>query len=521
VFQLKSQRQASYVVALCYALSACAMLAPLFTVDHPQSIDFANHLARFFVRHAQPDSAPLSSFYEFRAMIFPYLAADTLARPLLGFFDIYMAGKIIIGLAVLLWLLAPALLHRALWKEWGLWPLLAALVVYNATMTWGFIDYYITSAISMIALAGWVATENARPLPRIAGFAAVGFFIYCCHLQGLVVFGLLLGGYELGKMVRDKKLSLRNFIVTGLKLSPLFLPAMLHFLYLSITMPPVHRLESVSTTWADRVLMLASPFMYGMHTEGVKALHDISTASGFLLVAAFGLLWHRKNISLHKYMVVAVALIGTLALVVPPQVLGISFTHYRLPFVALALLIAATRPLKEDALYKGLMVAFVVVLGTRLFYMTDVWKRYDAGTLEFINRAQVIKPGDRAMVVNREYPAGFVEHLHTGSYLTIERQAFIPNLFTLMQYFRAKGDYARLSPPTATHPINAKLLEVARAGKDKRLDAPANAYFKAWWKDFDYVVAYEGPDANPLMPALLKPVARGSFFRIYKVRGRK
>lgn len=498
------------------------MLAPLFAVDHPQSIDLANHLARFFVRHAQPESAPLSSFYEFRAMLYPYLAADTLARPLLAFFDIYVTGKIIIGLAVLLWLAAPALLHRALWKEWGLWPLLAALVVYNATMTWGFIDYYITSALAMIALAGWVATENAKPLPRIAGFSAIGIFIYLCHLQAFVVFGLLLGGYELGKMVRDKKLSLRNFIVTGLKLSPLFLPAMLHFLYLTITMPPVHRLESVSTTWADRVLMLASPFMYGMHTEGVKALHDISTASAFLLAAAFGLLWYRKNISVHKYMIVVLALAGGLALVIPPQVLGISFTHYRLPFVAVALLIASTRPLTEnDTLCKALALAFVAVLAAKLFYMTGVWQRYDAGAQEFIRQAQVIKPGDRALVVNREYPAGFVEHLHTGSYLTIERQAFIPNLFTLMQYFRAKGDYARLSPPTATHPMNAKLLEVARAGKDKRLDAPPNAYFKTWWKDFDYVVAYEGPDAKPLMPALLKPVARGSFFRIYKVRGRK
>lgn len=509
----------SWVIWLSYIAVAAALLMPLFAVTHPQSIDFANHLARVFIRHEQPQSPALASFYEFRTMVFPYLAFEGLAWPLLRVFDVYTTGRIIIGLAVLLWLAAPAILHRALWKKWSLWPLLAALVVYNATMTWGFIDYYITSALAMIALSGWIATENAKPLPRIAGFSVIGFLIYCCHLQGFAVFGLLTGGYELGKMIRDKKLTPRNVIMTGLMLAPVFLPALLHFLYTSLTLPPVHRLESVSTTWADRGLLLASPFMYGMHTDGVTARHDISTASAFLIVAAFGLLWQGKNIGLHKYMAAAVVITGALALVVPPQVLGISFTHYRLPFVAIALLIAATRPLKtDDATVRVLAMAFVVVLGLRLSYMTDVWKRYDTGVQEFIAAAKGIKPGDRALVLNRDYPAGYVEHLHTGSYLTIARQAFIPNLFTLMPYFKAKGDFARLSPPTAMHPGDARVLDVARKGKDKRLDEQGNAYFKTWWKDFDYVAVYERPEAKPLLPGLLKPVTRGSFFTIYKVR---
>jgi putative flippase GtrA len=508
-----------WTILLCYVLTAVALLLPLFAVDHPQSIDLANHLARLFIRHEQPQSAVLSSFYEFRPLLFPYLAVETLARGLLGVFDIYQTGRIILGIAALLWLAAPALLYRALWKEWGFWPLLSALVVYNANTTWGFVDYTITSALAMIALAGWVASENMKPFLRLAVFTPIGFIIYCCHLQGFVVFGLLLGGYELGKMWQDKKLSVRDFIARGLLLMPLFLPAALHFVYLSVTLPPVQMLHTTPVTWTDRALMLASPFMYGLHTEGVKTLHDISLTSAFLIAGAYLLLFHKNNFSFDKRMTVALALLAVLALVVPPRVLGISFTHYRLPFVAVALLLAATRPRGAGGMpYKILALAFVAVLVVRLCDMTDVWKRYDAGVKEFIAAAQVMKPGNKVIVANREFPSGFVEHYHSASLLTVERQAFIPNLFTVMQFFKAKGDYARLSHPTATHPLDAKMLELARKGKDKRLAEPQNAYFRTWWKDFDYVVAYEGKDAKPLLPKLLKPVAHGSFFTLYKVK---
>lgn len=509
---------APWHIALAYAVTACALLFPLFTVAHPQSIDLANHLARLYVRGHQATSPALASFYEYRSMLFPYLAVETLSRPLLLFLDVYQTGRALMGMSVLLWLAAPALLYRALWKEWSLWPLLSSLVVYNANTAWGFTDYTITSALAMIGLAGWIASEGAKAVPRATGSALAGFAIYCCHLQGFVVFGLLIGGYELGKMIQDRTLKFRDFIFRGLLLAPLFLPGVLHFLYLSFTQPPVQALGTTPASWADRVLVLASPFMNGLHTgSGTQTLQDISTAAPLLLVAAYALLAFRKAITVHKYMIVSLVLLTLLALFIPPRILGISFTHYRLPFVAVALLIASTQPkMTGDILYKLLAAAFVLVLGSRLADMSAIWQRYDAQAQEFIREAAVIKPGSKALVVNREYPSRFVEHYHTGSLLTVERQAFIPNLFTVMQFFRAKGDYARISHPNATHPMDARNLQVAVRGKDARLKRPGT-YFRTWWKDYDYVVAYESGTDKPFMPALLKPVARGSYFVIYEV----
>lgn len=503
-------------IALCYFLTVCVMLAPVFAVEHTLTIDLINHMARQYVREVLPQGGVLAKIYMYQWTVIPYLAIDLFVAPLQKFFSLYDCARILVGTIITLWVLAPCVLHRALWGQWSLWPLLASLVVYNANLTWGFASFLLTAACAVLVFSAWILTEKKATKTRLALFSVAGFVLYCGHLFGFGLFAVLLGGYEISRL---EKPSFGKLVKKGFYLAPLFVPAAVHFLYQSLTTPPGHGTDTLMFTWADRKTMLLSPFIDGMATVGNVAQHSVASTNFWLLLVTLAFFSLRGSLAVQRNMVLALLLLTIAALVTPPKLLGVSLTHFRLPFVVLSLLVASARVSeKRDIAYAVFGVAFAIVLTLRMCTITDNWKAYDVQSREFIAKTQFIKPGQKVLVTNRHYPLGFIEHYHTGSLLVIERQAFIPNLFSGMHIFHAIGDYQRLSPATAMHPMNAKMLQVALDRKDPKLGEPDFAYFKTWWKDYDYVIAYQTAQDKPFYPRYLKPVAKGSYFSVYKVK---
>jgi hypothetical protein len=492
-----------WAVFACYGAVTLFLLTPLFFVQHPQSVDLANHLARQFARNM-----PHQGVFEYHWMLFPYLVFDVLAAGLMHFFSLYDTGRIILGLAYVVWVAAPVMLYRALWKEWGLWPLLAALVAYNGNTVWGFAAYSITAGAGVLLLAAWIMTEacdtGARAWMRVAVFSVLAFLVYLGHLTGFTVFGLLIGLYEVNKLYAARQLNIKNLVARGLRLAPLGLPAMAHFAYVSLKFPPKQNVLTLMPQFGDRLATICSPFFDGLQTEGGHIVPHIDYPAAFMVVATVVYLLLNRAITMH-------------ALVMPALLLGISFIHYRLPFLAVALAIASSRVRISVPAARVIATCFAAALLLRGVAVESIWQAYDGQVRELIAQSEMIKPGDRVLVVNRQYDTSFIEHYHTGSFLTIERQAFVPNLFVVMQFFMPVGDYARLSHATATHPIDARLLQLA-LDHSPALDMPEAEYFRTWWRDFDYVVAWEHDVDDAFYPAQLTPVAEGSFFKIYKVK---
>ena len=82
----------------------------------------------------------------------------------------------------MMWVIGPALIHRALFGNIGVAPLLAAFFAYNANFTWGFLNYYFAMGAAFLVFAAWIATDGRRSALHLLGFAVAVTAVYFSHL---------------------------------------------------------------------------------------------------------------------------------------------------------------------------------------------------------------------------------------------------------------------------------------------------------------------------------------------------
>jgi hypothetical protein len=190
----------------------------------------------------------------------------------------------------------------------------------------------------------------------------------------------------------------------------------------------------------------------------------------------------------------------------------------------------------KSALAGIFTIAVLVLLLTRGATVADATARHNQDIAEFLMAAPLIEPGAPVLVAEdnrgadcRKSVDNHVSRLaHLGSFLTIEREAFIPITFagSGMQPVRVSDRYRPYgtSAGSEADPIPLPLL-IAAAREDLRsavaaalAEFGADNYFVGWPKKFGYVlmIGHQCQD-NPL-PAVLGEVASGRAFVIYRVR---
>ena len=137
------------VVAGQTLLVAALITLPLFYTVVPPLEDYPNHLARIFALSSLDADPLLASFYEAEWAAIPNLIMDLVAPPLVPLVGIYAAGRIFLGVALLLMLTGPVVLHRVVHKRWSAWPLIGGLV-YNGFLFVGLMNY-----LFGVGLAAW------------------------------------------------------------------------------------------------------------------------------------------------------------------------------------------------------------------------------------------------------------------------------------------------------------------------------------------------------------------------------
>src|SRR5258706_11830472 len=115
----------------CRALLLAALSLPLLTTDFPPLLDYPNHLARIFVL-ANPGDPVLSRIYAPHWTLIPNLATDIIGVGLLRVLPVYVAGRILIALAVFLPVIGVIVYARATSGVRSYWPFAAGLLGYNA-----------------------------------------------------------------------------------------------------------------------------------------------------------------------------------------------------------------------------------------------------------------------------------------------------------------------------------------------------------------------------------------------------
>src|SRR5690348_201586 len=128
--------------------------APVIWFSHFPLIDYPDHLASLQIRNTISTNIYLARFYEFHWIFTPYLGLDLLATPLIPFFPVELAGKIVIALTFVMICVATILLDQQLNpNNWGP-SLFAGIFLYNGAFNWGWINYII--GIGFAILAFWI-----------------------------------------------------------------------------------------------------------------------------------------------------------------------------------------------------------------------------------------------------------------------------------------------------------------------------------------------------------------------------
>lgn len=503
------------------------LLLPLGVVDVPPLLDYPNHLARMEIHLRAAEDPALSRFYASRWDIIPNLAIDLVVPALGRLMPLEVAGRVTLGLVLLLLLAGMVLYSRAAFGRWSYWPIAGALMGYNALFLLGFLNFTTGIAMALLTAAAWIGLRETRPALAVAltflGIAATFF----THIFGILFCFVLVGAHESTMLWRAWRGG-APLVATALRRGA---PAALAFLP-AIGLYGMTELSETSgpSCWLPvphKLGNLVEPFM------NYYAAVDRLTLAAVLGTLALGFVLRRARA--HAGSVLAILVLLAAYAVAPFEAKGAGFVDTRLPIMMGALLFAGVLPQlpRRIGLAAGLAFAALFVLRTGL--LAQVWAGH-AGDLQQVRESIApVEPGSRVLVANAK-PAGSSRYwaegprsrvvarfatteYHLGSLVVTERRAFIPTLFSSpsQQPMTVLPPYDALSARTGVPP---DIRDLPPAGWTPV--ALANApYLRDWQSNFDYLLVLNAgaePDLPSLLPPGLEPLNVTGMAALFRVR---
>ncbi|MES2492713.1 MAG: hypothetical protein V4579_05455 [Pseudomonadota bacterium] len=186
--------QNGMLLVFAVLLIAAAAL-PVMVARYPQMTDYAAHLARYHVMLDLAKNLDLARHYAFAWAWSGNVGVDLVMNALGPGLGVERAGRLVAGAIPALTALAILLVEWVLRRQIGGGALLALAAVWSPSLVLGFLNYTLSLALALLAVALWIATSSRRW--RAPVFVAIGVVVYLCHQSGWGVLGVLVFGYEL------------------------------------------------------------------------------------------------------------------------------------------------------------------------------------------------------------------------------------------------------------------------------------------------------------------------------------
>lgn len=493
-------------------LIAALIILPLFYTLVPPLEDYPNHLARIFVLAQLPGNEFLSRFYETVWAPIPNLIMDLIVPPLVPWFGIYTAGRLFIGMTLLLMLLGPMVLHRVLYRSWSAWPLIGGLFVYNGFLFIGLMNYLFGVGVAVFGLAAWMALAEKSAALRLLVSFIFCIILYFSHLVALGIYGLAIASFEAWRLWERKSLRPACFARSAIALALPFAP----FLYILMHSPTWGL--SRDNLWAAQGKLDAIRLFVTVYSD----LADVPFL--VLIVLAIGIAVRRGLVRVHPAGLVVAGVIAIAFLAMPRQAFGSWVADQRLVvgifFLTLGFISIDLQKLEKQNAF------FAICLVAIAFRVVDVsvnWSVISQPLLELKNSLHSIEFGSRLLVTQVDnLPEGTVDAAlsHAPNLAVIERSALVSRLFVVpgKQILQARPDYHDHvdvedgDTPTISQVIVAAHTGIVAGGKTH--------YWDGWPAFYDYVIVLgTDPDesANPA-PEILQLVHVGRGFDLFRIK---
>jgi hypothetical protein len=397
-----------------FALLSVLALLPVLSVRLPPILDYPNHLARMHILASLPSTPELARFYLIRWAPLPNLALDAVVPWIGRVIGAEAAMRVSVGVTLLGLAGGTLVLHYTVFRRWSLWPLTAFLLLYNRMLLWGFLNYLAALAVTLWALAAWIAMERKPMHLRIAVGTILATTIYLGHLAAFGCYALSLLALSL-RPTDGAGWSIRRILPSLVTL----VPAGILFL-----LAPTSG-GSVEISYGNIFRKLDLPISL---VDNYNRVFDGITFGVLLIAVIVGLL--RGALIMDKRLRWCVAAVLLAFLLIPARLLSAAGIDHRLP-VAIALLFIAGTDWTAFRHRKAVAVALLGLLLVRMGVVETVWlkadRQYDAlrPALESLNDGMTVAVASPA----RSVQAGGVPLLHYPTLAVLRRNAFVPTLF--------------------------------------------------------------------------------------------
>ncbi|WP_158046813.1 hypothetical protein [Skermanella pratensis] len=418
-----------HLVALGLLLIGLAAL-PLLLADTPPIFDYPNHLARVHIlAHLESIPAFAANFAP-DSLLVPNVLSDLLLLALEPLLGIEAAGKVLLILLLILIVTGTLALGAAAAGGFSIWPLLAAALVWNEVMVWGFLNYALGLGLLFWGLAAWIHLERVSRRNQLAAGAVFGLMMLLAHM---VAFGLFAVGIAVLELGRTWKCLSMGAVSAARRLTvsaSVFAPAFAFYLIGSPANGLPLDLRFGFTAWQK-----FSPFTRLLSTG--NTVMDVATLAA--ACATIVILLVSRRVTLHRGLGELSAIYLLLVLALPYSAMGSYFLDSRIAVPAVLVLVAGlmpARPAPRLALAFG--AGLVLVVGARGILMAQDWAEQDRSfaavkqSLDQLPAGAILIPAEAApfelgdwFTTRRAKPA----HEHTAAYATVHRNAVVVNIF--------------------------------------------------------------------------------------------
>ncbi len=504
-----------------YALLTAIVLYPIATVTVPGLEDYPNHLARMYILSHYDQSPAFQRFYEVHWRPIPYLAMDAAFIVLSRIAPIYDAGRLFVGLCVVLPVASVAALHFAVHRRASLVPAAAFLLSYNALLLWGFLNYLPVLCLAVILFAGWIATTNWPRWRRLIIFSALTLLLYLGHLVAFGAYCLLVLCFEVFRALKLGIQSWRAILVDWSFAALQAAPAIILALSAKVERPFIGPVETDYGTIAEKILAILSPIFFLLtRTEAIFGLFA-------LVIVMFGRLTGRLRLAPELFSIFLV--VAVMSLCVPLRLLGVFGMDFRLPLLAAILLLSAISPTERASeVFKASILCFIIlVTAVRSTLIAGGLREVDRQIAELRGVLSAMPKGMRLLTVDasqaghERLPPSKRVTFHAPLVAVIDRDAFSPTLFTDIMTVKPKPEFKLSSTPNGyPYPVLADLID-SYGASDPTGDLPSGkggrVYWMGWERHFDYVLVMHYGSTPTGLPKVLRLVSSSPVADLYEI----
>ena len=513
--------------AVANLLVCSLLLIPLLLVDVPPILDYPNHLARLYLLAFAAADPVLSQMYAAHWHVIPNLVIDASIPPLIRMLPLHVAGRIMLGVTLLLPLQGIIAYQRTASGTRSLWPLTGALVVYNGLFLMGFANFLISCGLALLAAAGWDTYRATYPRLTIAGAAAAAVLLFFCHLIGDLLFFVLIGSSELEAIFARRASSPGYLGNVGARI----------FALVTIGIPPLALLMAVGFAPAHSATQWIAPLkkLLELFTPMLNYSTGFDMASLAVMLCALAFAMRHRWIACRKRAWIALAALGLMFLAAPFEVSDGAYFDFRFPVMAGFTAVAGLMPLKQPRVVAATtFICLATLFAIRMTIVSTVWNDHNRDIAELRETIASVPGGSRvlaAQVSLASAPAYWAQaprgrklnflalaDMHMPAFLVFERRAFWPLLFAVetQQPLVVLPPYRQISKPVG------RLPDYHLLGED---NLPANLqssypYLANWQNNFDYVLLMDAggePDLTHFLPERLQLVHATDMAALFRV----